>query len=120
MKILLLTLSEEEIERGVCIPSGLVEVSPGERVTSPMRRIPEPCNWKLTNSRESYAMHNESEPPLALTIPLMVERMPVTNKGQGPHPVSLLPYEEENHHKRKRKSPPHRGLGNYAMSKVLN
>ena len=36
------------------------------------------------------------------------------------HPVSLFSYEEENHHKRKRKSPPHRGLGNYAMSKVLN
>ena len=120
MKILLLTLSEEEIKRGVCIPSGPVEVSPGERVTSPMRRIPKPYNWKLTNSRESYAMHNESEPPPALTIPLMVERMPVTDKGQGPHPASLFSYEEENHHKRKHKSPPHRGLGNDAMSKVLN
>ena len=91
MKILLSTLSEEEIKRGVCIPSGTVEASPGERVTSPMRRIPKPCNWKLINSRESYAMHNESKPPPALTIPLMVKRMPVTDKGQGPHQASLSP-----------------------------
>ena len=29
-------------------------------------------------------------------------------------------YEEEHHHKRRNKSPPHKGLGNDAMSKALN
>ena len=51
--------------------------------------------------------------------------MIVIGKGQELRQVRTLPsetfsYEEEHHHKRKHKSLPHRGLGNDAMSKVLN
>ena len=35
-------------------------------------------------------------------------------------PSETFSYNEEHHHKRRNKSPPHKGLGNDAMSKVLN
>ena len=34
-------------------------------------------------------MHGESEPPLTLTFPLMMERILVIDEGQEPHLVSL-------------------------------
>ena len=35
-------------------------------------------------------------------------------------PSESFSYEEKHHHKHRYKSPPHKGLGNYAMNNVLN
>ena len=73
----------------MCIPPILAEASPEMGATFLMRKIPEPCNWRLIIWRESCATNGESELPPILTFLLTMKRMVVIDTDQELLPVSL-------------------------------
>ena len=73
----------------MCIPPILVGVNLKVGVTSLMRRILEPCNWRLIVCEGGCALNNEDELFPILTSLLTMIEMVVTGPGQGLPPISL-------------------------------
>ena len=84
------TLSRENTVRLVCTPRIPVGASLEGGVTSPMRRIPKACSWRLTVFAGGYAASDEEGLPQILTLPLRTMRMVATGLGLGLLPVSFF------------------------------
>ena len=72
----------------MCTLPILVEVNLEVGVTFLMRRIPEPCSWRLIVYEEGSAMNNGEGPLQTLTFLLMIG-MAITDPGQRFLPVNL-------------------------------
>ena len=75
-------MSEEGFGRLVCIPPILVRASHEVGVTSLIRRIPKPCNWRLIVYEGDCAVNDEDELLPILTSLLMNIEMAVTGPDQ--------------------------------------
>ena len=82
------TLSEGGTARLVCTPRILARASLEVGVTSPMRKIPETCNWRLTVFARGYAA-SDGEGLLQILTPLPI-MIKVVATGPGLPPVSLF------------------------------
>ena len=76
--------------RLVCTPHILVGASRREGVTSPTRRTPGTCNWRLTVFVGGYAASDEEGLPQILTLLLRTREMVAIGLGLGPLPVSFF------------------------------
>ena len=76
-----------------------LEINQLKRKLRHARRERTPSNFDVSSENEKYASYRRSS------------RTP---------PSKSFSYEKEDHHKRKYKSPPRRGLGNDAISKAMN
>ena len=76
--------------RLVYTPRILAGASFEEGVTSPTRRIPEACSWRLTVFAEGYAASDEEGLPQILTLFLTIREMVATGPGLGLLLVSLF------------------------------
>ena len=83
------TLNKGEIMKEVGKPRTLIGVSRVGKVMSPMQRMKETCNVRLTNWRRSYAMHDEGDHHLGLSLLLRMQKMPRTGNDLELHPVKL-------------------------------
>ena len=103
----------------MCIPPILVGASLEAGATFLMRRIPEPCNWRLIIWKGSCATNDESELPPILISLLAMRRMVVIGPGRRP-PNESFSCDGDYHQGCRNKSPFCKSLGNNAMSKALN
>ena len=76
--------------RLVCTPLILAGTSLEGGVTSPMRRIPEVCNWRLTVFTRDYAASDEEGLPQILSFLLRTKRMVTIGPDLGLLLVSLF------------------------------
>ena len=65
-------------------------------------------------------MHSKNETPSNSDISSEGEEDACYKRRSRTPPSESFSYDEEHHHKHRYKSPPHKGLGNDAMSKALN
>ena len=83
------TLSKREIMKEVGKPRTLIGVSRVGKVMSPMQRMRETCNMRLTNWRRSYTVHGEGDRHLGQSLLLRMQKMPRTGNDPELHPVKL-------------------------------
>ena len=84
------TLSGRGTMRLVCTPRILARASLEEGVTSPTRRIPRACNWRLIVFIEGYGENDEEGLPQILTLLLRTKGMVATSPSPRLLPVSLF------------------------------
>ena len=103
--------------REVCIQRIPAKVSHEGRATSPMQRMKETCNVKLMSWKRSYVAHSEGA--YHLTPSCLLRRQMMLQRSKTP-PSETFSCDEEYRHRRKNKSPLHKGLGNNAMNETLS
>ena len=83
------TLNKREIMKEVGKPRTLIGASRMGKVMSPMQRMRETCNVRLTSWRKSYVVHGEGDHHLGLSLLLRMQKMPRTGNDPELHPVKL-------------------------------
>ena len=75
--------------REVGKPRTLIGASRMGKVMSPMQRMRETCNVRLTSWRKSYVVHGEGDHHLGPNLLLRMQKMPRTGKDPELHPAKL-------------------------------
>ena len=84
------TLNGGRAMRLMCTPRILAGANLERGVTSPTRRIPVACSWRLTIFAGGYVTSDEEGLPQILTLLLRTRRMVATGPSLGLLPVSLF------------------------------